>query len=304
MGGWIRALCAAAALSLAAATGAAADEDNQAQARAYLDTGLSAHAEHGYHGDRTVPDIVVPLDLNSPYLWSIYLRAGVNYRAYGACDDACSDIDMEIYGADGHLVDRDVAADDTPYVQITPTTSARVFVRVWVYACRQEPCAVAARVVSGGTPVERVAPTVERPADNDDDADNDADDDSDGDYVSVVHAELAAAGARHEQAGYASFGEDQIRPIELEGPGFISTVHLDSHYAYVFQGACDQDCSDADMEIRDASGAQLALDVESDDRPSVAVTPARTGDYGLRIWLATCDVEPCYVGVRAYRRRR
>lgn len=303
MGGWLKALCAGAAIALAASTTAFAhdDDDHAAQVRSYLEAGMSAHADHGYRRERNVPDVVLPLQLTSPYLWPVQLRAGVNYRVYGACDNECSDVDMEIYGADGHLVDRDVGADDTPYVQITPTTSGRAYVRIWLYACQHEPCYVGARLVSGGTPVERAAPSAEgeEQTDNDDDHDSDAD----NDYVATVHGQLDTAGARHLQAGYAVFGEDLIEPLELEGHGLITTIHLDANYDYIFQGACDQDCSDADMEVRDASGAQLALDVDADDTPSVAVTPARTGDYGLRIWLAECNVEPCYVGVRSYRRR-
>jgi hypothetical protein len=64
-------------------------------------------------------------------------------------DDACADLDMGIYGADGALVERDNAGDDTPFVQITPTQSGRHFVRLWLYACAAETCAIAARVTSG-----------------------------------------------------------------------------------------------------------------------------------------------------------
>jgi hypothetical protein len=294
-------------LAFAASASATAQDDPPAagdyenQVRSYLEAGMAAHAEHGYSRDRGGAEVVVPLHLGSPYLWPVNLRAGVNYRVYGACDDDCSDLDMEIYGADGHLVDRDANTDDTPYVQITPTVSGRAYVRMWVYACRQEPCYSGARLVSGGTPVVREqAADPEEQTDGDDESDSDAD----NEYISTVHAELDRAGARHVQAGYAIFGEDLIEPVDLEGNGLITTIHLDANYDYIFQGACDQDCSDADMEVRDASGAQLALDVDADDRPSVAVTPARTGNYGLRIWLAACEQEPCYVGVRSYRRRR
>jgi hypothetical protein len=95
-------------------------------------------------------------------LWSVYLREGLNYRVYGACDDDCSDLDMEIYGADGHLADRDVATNDTPYVQITASQSGRHYVRIWLYQCSNQPCFIAARVVEGGAPAPR-AQTETRP---------------------------------------------------------------------------------------------------------------------------------------------
>lgn len=153
MRGWAWALSAL--LVLAAPANASAQEAVR-QARGYLEGGMAVHAEHGYVVERTVPELVTPLDLDSAYLWSVYLREGVNYRIYGACDNDCSDLDMEIYAADGVLADRDIATDDTPFVQITPTQTGRAYVRLWVYACAAEPCFVAARVVSGGTPAPRV----------------------------------------------------------------------------------------------------------------------------------------------------
>jgi hypothetical protein len=251
---------------------------------------MEAHAAHGYSAQRAIPDLVVPLNLNSAYLWAVNLRAGVNYRIYGACDDDCRDLDMEVYGNDGELADRDIAVDDVPYVQITPTRSGPHYVRLWVYACEAEPCYSAARVVSGGTPVER--PDPQAIAQTDGLAEND--------YIGVVHAELEAAGAQHLAAGYTAMGEDVVLPIPLAGEGLRHPVQLEAGRAYLFQGACDQDCTDVDMEILDPAGAQVAEDIAPDDRPAVAVTPPEAGEYTVRIWLAQCSVEPCFVGVRGF----
>lgn len=134
---------------------ASAQDDYRRQVIGYLEHGLAAHAAQGYSTERTVPDLVEPLQLDQPYLWSVYLLAGQNYRVYAACDNDCSDLDMEVYGADGRFIERDAARNDTPYVQLTPTTTGRHYVRLWLYACSAEPCYVAARVVSGGTPSAR-----------------------------------------------------------------------------------------------------------------------------------------------------
>jgi len=139
---------------------AAAQDDYRRQVLGYLEHGLERHAALGYATERTVPDLVAPLDLDHPYLWSIYLLEGVNYRVYGACDTDCGDLDMEIYGADGNFVERDALRNDTPFVQVTPTATGRHYVRLWLYDCRAEPCYVAARVVSGGRPEVR-APSLE-----------------------------------------------------------------------------------------------------------------------------------------------
>ncbi|MDZ4693266.1 hypothetical protein [Terricaulis sp.] len=145
------------ALAVAAITGsAAAQDDHRRLTLGYLEHGLQRHAALGYAPDRTVPDITESLELDRPFLWSVYLEAGVNYRVYGACDNDCSDLDMEIYGVDGRFIERDAARDDTPYVQLTPAQSGRHYVRLWLYECSAEPCWVAARVVSGGRPAGRV----------------------------------------------------------------------------------------------------------------------------------------------------
>lgn len=157
MRGFVQVLSAGLA-SFALIASATAQEHPQRQVLSYLEQGLQRHASAGYAPERTVPDLLEPLHLDRPYLWSVYLREGVNYRVYGACDNDCSDLDMEIYGADGHFVERDAARDDTPYVQITPTQTGRHYVRIWLYACSAEPCYVAARVVSGGAPAPREIP--------------------------------------------------------------------------------------------------------------------------------------------------
>jgi len=155
MRGLLMALGAGLAVLAASAGAVAQDAGSERQVRAYLEHGLARHAALGYAGDPTVPDLVAPLRLDHPFVWPVYLVGGQTYRIYGACDDDCADLDMEIYGADGNLADRDTAGDDTPYIQITPARSARAYVRIWLYACRAEPCYIAARVTTGGTPAPR-----------------------------------------------------------------------------------------------------------------------------------------------------
>lgn len=269
-----------------AAQPAQPQQDAAAQARSYLDAGMQPHAALGYARDPTTPDMLQPLRLDHPFLWPIYLHAGVNYRVYAACDNDCQDLDMEIYGADGMLVDRDTETDDTPYVQITPTADGRAYVRVWVYQCNNEPCFVAARVVRGGHPQER-PPAAESSPNN---------------YESVVTSELDDSGRPDVQGGYVKLGDDFLGPLTLDSEGHREVVHLDAGRAYLFDGACDQDCSDVDMELLNPRGEKVAEDTRADDRPSIRYTPTRAGDYTVRIWLASCSTEPCYVGLRSYQR--
>jgi hypothetical protein len=143
------------ALGMALLPMGAAAQDADAQVRAYLEHGMAPHAALGYAADADIADLVTPLRLDHPILWTINLRAGATYRVYAACDNNCSDLDMELYGADGQLADRDVGRDDTPYVQIMPTRGGRYNVRIWLYSCRASACTVGARVVSGGRAAAR-----------------------------------------------------------------------------------------------------------------------------------------------------
>lgn len=286
------------ALALAALAGAAGAQDRDYQVRSYLEHGFAVHSQAGYSTERAIPDLVQPLQLDRPYLWSVYLEAGVNYRIYGACDDGCSDLDMEVYGFDGNLIDRDAGADDVPFVQVTPVQSGRHYVRLWLYECSAQPCHVAARVVSGGTPVERMpllagGPQLGQPPFADEAA-----------YVSVVAAELDDAERRHLEAGYERFGEQAVAAIMNDGAGRDFAFALEPGWTYLFQGACDQDCSDVNLELLGPDRARMAIDDAPHDRPAVAASPAAPGAYVVTVRLAACRVEPCYVGVRAYRQRR
>ena len=149
------------ALALFALAANAAAQTGDARVRGYLEHGQQQHAALGYGRTRT-PDLLHPMRLDHPFLWTMTLRAGVNYRIYAACDDNCGDVDMEIYGADGELADRDTARNDTPYIQVTPTRTGRHQIRLWLYDCRAETCLVAARVLAGGTPAERQSPPPEQ----------------------------------------------------------------------------------------------------------------------------------------------
>jgi len=283
----------AATLLLGAASASAQQQNHGMQARAYLEDGMTAHRGIGYARDPGNPDVVVPLRLDHPFIWPVYLTRGVTYRAYGACDDDCSDLDMEIYDAAGNLADRDTSTNDTPYVQITPTQTGRAYVRVWLYACSSEPCTVGVRLTSGGAAVPRAGETVRESdlAHGQEEANQRA-----------VAAQLEAQGVAHEQAGYRQSGDDQFEQLALNDEGHSWTLHLNGGVTYLLQAACDQQCNNSDMEIRNSYNERIVSDINGDSIPVVTITPPRASDYTLRIWLRHCSREPCTVGFRTYRR--
>jgi len=290
---WRTILGAAAAVAMLSLGAAQAQDRSAAQQVAdYLDTGMAPHAALGYAPEPSNMQVVQAIHTESAFLWLVYLRAGVHYRIYGACNDPCTDMDMEVYGADGVLADRDAATNDTPYVQISPITSGRHYVRLWIYACTQEPCTAGARVVSGG----RLEP---RPAEQ-----TSSGDEENSDPTDIVKGELDDSAQAQTSAGYAPFGDDVIRAIAKRGDGYRQNLHLDAGRAYMFIGACDADCHDVDMEILDADGSQIASDTADDDRPAVGITPQRAGGYSVRIWLSDCAHDQCTIGLRSFRRDR
>lgn len=289
----MRGLLAALGAVFVIAASSAAAQDRAAQVRAYLENGMAVHRGIGYSRDPGNPDVIVPLRLDHPFIWPVYLTRGVTYRAYGACDDACSDLDMEIYDAAGNLADRDTAANDTPYVQITPTQTGRAYVRVWLYACSGEPCTVGLRLVSGGAAVARAGEVVRE---------SDIGHSQEEANERAVRAQLEAQGAAHEQAGYRQFGEDTLAQLTQDDAGHTWTLHLEGGVTYLFQAACDQQCLNADMEIRNSYDERIVSDINGDAIPVVTISPPRAADYTLRIWLRQCTHVPCTAGFRGYRR--
>lgn len=82
------------------------------------------------------------------------------------------------------------------------------------------------------------------------------------------------------------------------GETAIWRVHLEAQAAYMIVGACDNECSNIDIELVDASGAVVAGDTLADDFPMVSYTPATSGSYDIRLMLRNCRLAPCYAGAR------
>ena len=69
-----------------------------------------------------------------------------------------------------------------------------------------------------------------------------------------------------------------------------------SDESYLITAACDYDCSDLDISIKDNYGNVLVEDTMTDDQPYVEFSPNASGDYQIEIHMYACDEEPCYYG--------
>ncbi len=80
------------------------------------------------------------------------------------------------------------------------------------------------------------------------------------------------------------------------------TFPLIANTDYVITGACDVDCSDIDIVVKDAFGNEVNSDRLTDDQPIVEFVASQQGEYTIEIKMFSCAVEPCYFGFGIFQR--
>jgi hypothetical protein len=102
----------------------------------------------------------------------------------------------------------------------------------------------------------------------------------------VLTSEMGlTAGAR--QTGRLAQGAS--RTVVLQSPG--GDVY--------FVGACDENCRDLDLVVRDSAGREIGRDVELDDTP-ILVVQGPAAAYSVEVSMADCAGE-CHWGVAVFR---
>lgn len=107
-------------------------------------------------------------------------------------------------------------------------------------------------------------------------------------------------GATHQQfaAGASQVGADTIVPMQ-PGRDHRFLVDLNGGAMYGFIGACDDDCTNVDIELIDMdTGGVVANDMLPDDFPIASYRPTANGQYMVRLLMQACTTSPCYAGVR------
>ncbi|MEB3273867.1 MAG: hypothetical protein ACO4CG_01740 [Prochlorothrix sp.] len=132
------------AVTLATAIVAMTAQPSPAQSRyerqveAQLDAAAMAVGGSGYemvydpYIDRTGAGITDNL--------TVTLYEGVSYTIIGVCDEDCSDLDMELFDANGNSIDSDYETDDFPVVEVTPAWTSEFTLDVHMFDCSNEPC--------------------------------------------------------------------------------------------------------------------------------------------------------------------
>lgn len=88
------------------------------------------------------------LQPGTSYDWGVSLEAGVRYRIVGACDNECSNVDIQLVDSGGSIVAQDVLADDFPVVDFTPNAAGAYQVRMLMRTCTFAPCYAGARLLA------------------------------------------------------------------------------------------------------------------------------------------------------------
>jgi len=93
-----------------------------------------------------------------------------------------------------------------------------------------------------------------------------------------------------------------IQTVGLAGGGSTEFFFdIDPAKSYTVYGACDDACSDVDLEAHDENEDFVGLDSEEDDRPLIYVAPGASGEeLHVVIDLVDCAAARCVVGVGVY----
>jgi hypothetical protein len=116
---------------------------------AYLDD-VQQHFAPGLAPAAGFSDEIVAMQPGGDHRWSINLVGGAAYRIIGACDNECSDVDIELIDAAGTVVASDTLPDDYPIVDHAPSANGAYVVRMIMQRCTAAPCFAGARVLTEG----------------------------------------------------------------------------------------------------------------------------------------------------------
>lgn len=80
------------------------------------------------------------------------------------------------------------------------------------------------------------------------------------------------------------------------------TFYLDKGASYIITGACDNDCKNVDMVIKDDDDNVVDKDRKDDDTPVLTLVPSKSGKFTIDVEMASCKEEPCYFGIGIFRK--
>jgi len=120
--------------------------------------------------------------------------------------------------------------------------------------------------------------------------------------TSTVNQLLASANRLARAQGYTQAASRPASGALNDDRAEDVGLTLNAGRQYLLVGVCDADCSDMDLRLSSPAGNLVAQDVATDDTPILQFTAPATGNYRVRVIMATCTTNPCYYGVALYAR--
>lgn len=115
----------------------------------------------------------------------------------------------------------------------------------------------------------------------------------------IIRTQLDSASVLVGNQGF-TLQDDIVTGSLRQGANEDFELELQGGMSYVIIGVCDGDCSDLDLALTTASGADVDSDYLEDDIPMVEVVVERSQTYNLKVLMPACSVEPCAYGVGVY----
>jgi hypothetical protein len=100
-----------------------------------------------------VQDSINAMQPTEVQAWRLTLKRGETYRILGACDNECSDLDLELLDPAGKIIERDTLPDSAPVINIRPAADGVFSARVVMKTCTLAPCYAAARLYHQTGPI-------------------------------------------------------------------------------------------------------------------------------------------------------
>lgn len=122
-----------------------------------------------------------------------------------------------------------------------------------------------------------------------------------GRWERQVQAHLAQAGATLVASGYQTSPHHSAGQLN-NGETASDTVTLSAGSSYVLVGVCDDDCRGLELGLFAANGYEVDAARRAGNAPIIRVTPRETQRFRFTIRMTGCGMNPCWYGVRVFRR--
>jgi hypothetical protein len=116
-----------------------------------------------------------------------------------------------------------------------------------------------------------------------------------------VQAHLDQASATLTATGYAPAAMRWTGALD-NGETVSDTLTLAAGATYVLLGVCDDDCDALELGLFAPNGYEVDAADRSGNAPIVRVTPRETARYRFTVRMTGCGMNPCWYGVRVFRR--